>query len=355
VASRREVVWLEGSFNRKRSIVVRPISQQVVVVTGASSGIGRETAQQLARRGASVVLAARPSAALDAAAAEVEALGGTALAVPTDVSVWAEVQSLVAAAAERFGRIDTWVNAAAVSSYGDIASTPVEAITRLLEVDLLGQIHGVKAVLPVMREQGQGAIIGVSSALGVRSVPLQVPYCVAKHGLVALYEGLRLEEQRAKSGVSVTTILPGSINTPLFDVAPSWMGVRPAPIPPVYEASVAAQAILAAAEQPRRHVFVGGSAAQMAALQRLSPALSDRLLTVKDQIFVKQQRPDQPDQGENNLTEPRSGTGSVTGSFGAKSKSTSAYTSLVGLHHGRGRLLALAGGLAAAAALKRTR
>jgi NAD(P)-dependent dehydrogenase (short-subunit alcohol dehydrogenase family) len=336
-------------------LVARPISQQVVVVTGASSGIGRETAQQLARRGASVVLAARPSAALDAAAGEVEALGGTALAVPTDVSVWEQVQSLVAATTARFGRIDTWVNAAAVSSYGEIASIPVEAIARLLDVDLLGQIHGVKAVLPVMREQGQGTIIGVSSGLGVRSVPLQVPYCVAKHGLVALYEGLRLEEQHAKSGVSVTTILPGSINTPLFDVAPSWMGVRPAPIPPVYEPSVAAEAIVAAAEHPRRHVFIGGSAAQMAALQRLSPALVDRLLTVKEQIFVKQQRRDQPDQGQNNHDQPASGPGGVTGSFGANSKSTSAYTSLIGLHQARGRLIALAGGLAVARALRKTR
>jgi NAD(P)-dependent dehydrogenase (short-subunit alcohol dehydrogenase family) len=334
--------------------VARALSQQVVAVTGASSGIGRETAQQLARQGARVVLAARASEALDAAGVEVQALGGTGLAVPADVSQWEQVQALVSEVMRRFGRIDTWVNGAAVSSYGEVASTPIEAIQRVLEVDLLGQIHGVKAVLPIMREQGYGIIIGISSVLGVRSVPMQVPYCVAKHGLVALYEGLRLEEQRAKSGVEVTTILPSSVNTPLFDVAPSWMGVRPAPIPPVYEASVVAKAILAAAEQPRRHVFVGGAGAQLGALQRLSPALTDRLLMVKDQIFTRQQR-QQPDRGESNHDAPRSGPGAVMGSFGSTSKSTSAYTRLLGLHHQRGRALALAGTAAVVAKLRQAR
>lgn len=207
-------------------------SGQVVVITGASSGIGRETARQFATRGACLVLAARNEQALQAAADEVVDRGGTALVVPTDVAEWAQVQHLAQTARDRFGRIDVWVNNAVVSGYGELAALPVTAIDRILQVSLRGQVYGVKAVLPIMRGQGHGTIIGVSSGLGIRAVPLQIPYCMAKAGLVALYEGLRLEERRARSGVHVTTILPASVDTPYYDSAASLLGNRPAPIPP---------------------------------------------------------------------------------------------------------------------------
>lgn len=284
----------------------------VVVITGASSGIGRETARRFAAEGASVVLAARNDVALRAAAEEVSAAGGRPLVVPTDVAERAQVDALAAAALSAFGRIDVWVNNAGVSGFGELAELPVEAIERIIEVDLFGQIYGLKAALPVMRRQGHGTIIGVASLLGVRSVPLHVPYCVAKAGVVALYEGVQMEERRARSGVRLTTILPSAVDTPFYDVAPSWMGVRPAAIPPVYQPSAVAEAIVFAAHHPRRQIVVGGAGAALAAAQRVSPALTDRVLAFNDQIF-KRQRRSRPDHGESNLWEPAPGAGAIRG------------------------------------------
>jgi NAD(P)-dependent dehydrogenase (short-subunit alcohol dehydrogenase family) len=305
-------------------------SQRVVVITGASSGIGRATARQFAAQGAAVVLAARGEPALHATAEEVTQAGGTALVVPTDVAVWPQVQHLAQTAHERFGRIDVWVNNAAVSGYGELNTLPVEAIDRILDVDLRGQVYGVKAVLPILREQGHGAIIGVSSGLGVRAVPLMIPYCIAKSGVNALYEGLRLEERRAKSGVQVTTILPASTDTPFYDSARSWMGVRPAPIPPVYQPKAVAEAILFAADNPRRDIYIG-AAAQLGMLQRISPALTDRLLALGGQVFACQQR-DEPDRGQSNLIEPTPGEGAVDGGVVRFALPRSRWTRLIGFH-----------------------
>jgi len=304
--------------------------QRVVVITGASSGIGRESARLFAARGAAVVLAARGEPALHATAEEVTQAGGTALVVPTDVAVWAQVQHLGRAARERFGRIDVWVNNAAVSGYGELNTLPVEVIDRILDVDLRGQVYGVKAVLPILRAQRHGTIIGVSSGLGVRAVPLMIPYCIAKSGVNALYEGLRLEERHAKSGVRVTVILPASVDTPFYDSAASWMGVRPAPIPPVYQPRAVAEAIVFAADHPRRDIYVG-AAAQLAMLQRLSPALTDRLLTAGGQVFARQQR-NEPDRGQSNLTEPTPGNGAVDGGVVRFALPRSRWTRLVGFH-----------------------
>ena len=314
--------------------------QRVVVITGASSGIGRETARQFAGQGAAVVLAARGEQALQATADEVTEAGGTALVVPTDVADWSQVQRLAHAARERFGRIDVWVNNAAVSGYGELHTLPVEAIDRVLDVDLRGQVYGVKAVLPILRAQGHGTIIGVSSGLGVRAVPLMIPYCIAKSGVNALYEGLRLEERRARSGVRVTVILPASIDTPFYDAAASWTGRRPAPIPPVYQPRAVAEAIVFAVDHPRRDIFIG-AAAQLAMLQRLSPALTDRLLNVGGQVFERQQR-DQPDQGQSNLTEPTPGSGAVRGGVVRFALPRSRWTRMVGFHPAIARSVVIA-------------
>jgi NAD(P)-dependent dehydrogenase (short-subunit alcohol dehydrogenase family) len=329
------------------------VEGHVVVITGASSGIGRLTAARFGARGARVVLAARDAEALGAAAGEVEDAGGAALVVPTDVTRFAQVQALADAAVDRFGRIDTWVNGAAISAYGTLGELDVADIARVIDVDLMGQVHGVKAALPVMRAQGSGTIIAISSGLGARAVPLQVPYCAAKRAVIGLMEGLRMEEQHAKSGVVLTTVYPSSINSPLFDHASSAMGVRPAPVPPVYDPATAADAILFAATHPRRDIYVGAAARQLDLLERLSPALADRVLSIGAQTVRRQQR-DEPDAGQSNLYQPLNSAGSpVRGSFGRFALRRSAYTRTIGRYPTAAPVLGAA--VAAALAVRRSR
>lgn len=320
----------------------RPLGEQTVVIAGASSGIGREAARRFARAGARVVLAARDGVALEELAAEITGDGGQALAVTVDVAAWEDVRSLAERAVEEFGRIDTWVHAAAVSAYGEIAEVSVDDIERVIQVGLLGQVYGVKAALPVMRAQGGGTIIGISSVLGVRSIPIQGAYCAAKHGVEGFYEALRMEERRARTGVAVTTILPSTINTPFYDHVKSYMDERPAPLPPLYQPEAVAEAILHAAEHPGRQVVVGGVGALLAAMQRVSPALTDRLLAVGDQSVARQRR-GEPDPGQSNLHRPPAGPRRVHGSFDHLAMSSSAYTRWFAQHPGRVRALGMVG------------
>lgn len=316
----------------------------VVVITGASSGIGRATAQLFATRGSSVVLAARGLPALQATATEIETAGGQALVVQTDVTQEQQVQALAVAALERFGRIDTWVNGASVTTYGELIDTPTPDIAQTLQINLMGQVHGLKAALTVMREQRSGTIIAISSGLGARAVPLQAPYCASKRAVIGLMESVRMEEERAKSGVRLTTILPSSINTPLFDHALSTMGVRPAPVPPAYQPEVVARAIVFAATHPRRDIYVGAAARQLDLLERLSPALTDRLLATGGQVFRRQQRRREPDAGQTNLHQPSDrDSGAVHGQFGRLALRHSTYTATFGRHPQLGRATAAAG------------
>jgi NAD(P)-dependent dehydrogenase (short-subunit alcohol dehydrogenase family) len=316
----------------------RPVSNHVIVITGASSGIGRESAIVLGGRGASVVLAARNKAALHEVAREVERLGGIAEVVVTDVADWPQVERLAQAAVRRFGRIDTWVNNAAVSIYATVEELTVEEIERVLHVNLLGQIYGVKAALPHLTGQGRGTIINVASALADRAAPLQAAYCAAKHGVKGFTEALRLELARDHPGITVTLILPSSINTPLFSHARSKLGVKPQPIPPVYEPRVVAETILFAAEHPRRTIVAGGSGKLLVQAEKLSPTLLDWYLLQNERGFT-QQRTDQPDDGQDNLFAPMSGTGSATGEFGQRAQATSLYTRHLELHPNRKRAL----------------
>ena len=332
----------------------RPLNRQTIVITGASSGIGRETAVEAGKRGASVVLAARNEDALQEAARRIEQEGGRALVVPTDVGDWEQVERLAGAAVEHFGRIDTWVNNASVSTYAAVEETTAEEFDRVVQVNLMGTIYGVKAVLPYMKRQGEGTIINVGSVLSERSVPLQSGYCAAKHGVKGFTEALRMELAREKSGINVTLILPSSINTPFFNHARSKMGVKPQPIPPVYEPRVVAEAILFAAEHPRRDIFAGGAGKMFAVMEAISAPLVDRYMLQGDRMF-KQQQTDQPDDGRDNLFAPMNGGGRTRGDFGKGSWSASPYTRYLELHPNRKRLVLTAALVGVVALLQRAR
>lgn len=334
--------------------MTQPVNEQVVVITGASSGIGRAAALEFGRRGAKLVLAARNGEALHDLAAEIGAAGGEAQVVVTDVARREDVDRLAAEAVTRFGRIDTWVNNAAVVVYGTVLDTPVEEMEQIIQVNLLGQIYGMKAVLPPMIAQGHGTIINVASVEAERALPYHAAYSASKHGVKGFTEALRVELAHDHLEIQVTLILPGSINTPLFNHARSRLGVKPLPMPPVYEPETVAAAIVSAAEQPQRDIYVGSFSRLLTLLERLSPGVVDRMFLTGDMAF-RFQKTAEPDNGRDNLFGPLPERGAVQGDFSKLAKPVSLYTQLLELHPQRKWLLLGATAAGAAILLRRGR
>ena len=330
----------------------RPLGEQVVVITGASSGIGRETAELLASRGAAVVVAARNEDALNTLVTQIGASGGRAEAVVADVADPEQVERIGERAVARFGRIDSWVNNAAVSIYATVEQLEPAEMRRLIEVNLLGVMYGSRVALRLMKPQGSGTIINVGSALSDRAVPLQSAYSAAKHGIAGFSEALRLELERDDSGIGVVLIQPSSINTPFFSWARSKVGSQPQPIPPVYEPSVVAEAIAHAAEHGGRSIVVGGAGKLLTLGQWLSPSLVDRYLLQGDRGAATQVT-DQPDDGRDNLFEPSTGPGRSRGDFGEGAKPNSIYTRVFELRPNLKRALTGFGLLGALVAVRR--
>src|SRR5919109_4041428 len=257
---------------------LKPIDQQVVVVVGASSGIGRETARRFAKRGAKLVVSARSQPGLASLVAEIQGEGGVVTAIPADVAECAQVNAVAERAIEAYGRLDTWVHLAAVSVYAPFEQTTPEEFRRIIDVNLLGQVYGAMAALPHLRRVGRGALIHVSSVEARRALPLQSAYAASKHGMEGFLEALRLELQHEGVPISVTNILPASINTPLFNKARTKLGVKPAGMPPLYQPGLVAESILYAAEHPRRDLIGGGAGQAIRLLHRLCPLLADAYL-----------------------------------------------------------------------------
>ncbi len=257
---------------------LKPVSEQVVVVMGASSGIGRATALRFAGAGAKVVASARSEPGLASLVQEIRAAGGDAVAVPADVSRPAEVEAVAARAVAEYGRLDTWVHLAAVLVVAPFEKTTPEEFERVLAVNLLGQVNGARAALPHLRRAGGGALIHVTSMGARRGVPLQTAYIASKHGVAGFVETLRTELQREGAPIAVTNLMPATINTPLFDKARTKIGVKPVAPPPVYQPRVVVEAIVHAAQHPTRDMVVGGSARALLTSNLLAAPLVDVLM-----------------------------------------------------------------------------
>ena len=335
-------------------VSLKPIGEQVVVITGASSGIGRVTAKELAKHDARVVLAARNEHDLASAVTEIRDQGGRAVCQVCDVSDPAQVDALGDRAVREFGTIDTWVNNAGVGLYGRCTEVPIADMRRQFDVNYWGQVHGMLTAVKHLRQHGC-AIVNVASALADRAIPLQGNYCATKHAIKAFTDSLRMELEADGVPISVTLVKPGSIDTPLFQKAKTFMGVEPRPIPPVYAPDVVAEVILHAAQHAVRDVIVGGMGKIVSVGEKTSPRLTDKYMerssleSQKGETAASAERPA-------NLYSPLPQDGGEGGGFSGRVRKWSAYTEAA-LHPrvGMGVLAGAGVTLAAAARIVRRR
>ncbi|HLN24200.1 MAG TPA: SDR family NAD(P)-dependent oxidoreductase [Patescibacteria group bacterium] len=281
------------------------LGDQIVVVTGASSGIGRATAQAFARRGATLVLAARGVAGLEAAALECRELGGRALVVTTDVGDEAQMRRLADRAMRLFGRIDVWINGAAVGLYGRIEEVPGEAVRQVIQTNLLGTLFGTRIALPIFREQGRGVLINIASVEGCVGQPYSSIYAASKWAVRGVGECLRMEVADAP-GISVCTVLPGAVDTPLFQHAANYTGRAVQPLGRPLAAVRVAEEIVAVAGSPRRNAFIGADGiGLLLAAKQLAPGLVERGVAARVERNRFLDRPVPRSAG--NLTQPLPG------------------------------------------------
>lgn len=273
-----------------KNVRLKKLDEQVIVLTGASSGIGLVTARMAARRGARLVLAARNEEALRRLADEINAAGGACVYVVADVGEFEDVRRVAAEAVRRFGGFDTWVNNAGVSIYGRVLDVPLEDHRRLFETNYWGLVHGTQVAAEHLRARG-GALIQIGSVLSDRAIPLQGTYCATKHAVKGYTDALRMELEEEGAPVSVTLIKPAAIDTPYKEHALNLLPSEPENPPPVYAPETVAEAILHCAEHGGRDVYVGGGGKFLSLAGEYAPRLTDKVM---EAAFFPLQQKDEP-------------------------------------------------------------
>lgn len=315
---------------------------EVVVITGASAGVGRATAQLFASHGATLGLIARGEEALRATAREVEKLGGKALVLPADVADFEAIDRAADQIESRFGPIDIWINNAMVSVFSPVKRMQPEEYRRVTEVAYLGYVHGTLAALKRMLPRDRGKIVQVGSALAYRSIPLQSAYCAAKAAVRGFTESLRTELLHDESKVRVTSVHLPAINTPQFDWVKSRLPNRAQPVPPIFQPEVPARAIYWAAHNKRRELYVGAPTLKAVWGNVFVPGMLDRMFAMRgyeDQQTDEPERRDRP----NNLWDPVPGEHSAHGRFDPQARTWSPQFRF-GRHTTAARAVALLGG-----------
>jgi NAD(P)-dependent dehydrogenase (short-subunit alcohol dehydrogenase family) len=278
----------------------RPLNQQVVVISGAASGIGRATAKRFAAGGARVVVGGRSASGIAAILEDIQDAGGLGVGMEMDVSRRDQVEALADLAIRTYGRIDTWVNNAGVSIYSRFEDVTEDEVRRLFDVNFMGQMYGMWTALPLLRKNGGGTIINLASVVGKRGLPLQSFYSATKFAIVGLSEALRMELRTEKENIALCVICPPSVDTPFYDNALSKMGHCSKPLPIVLPADRVAKDIVRCAVHARREVWVGMIGKVFVTLSILFPWMMDRYIT---SLGYKAQMSDEPT-GEAALFQP---------------------------------------------------
>lgn len=305
------------------NLKLKKLSDQTIVITGASSGIGLITARMAAKRGARVVLNARNEEVLRRVAKEINDAGGEAIHVTGDVAQFDEVQNIADKAVQHFGGIDTWVNNAAVSIYGPVLDQSLEDHRRLFETNYWGLVHGCMVACTHLREHG-GALINIGSVLSDVAIPIQGTYCASKHAIKGYTDALRMELEEEGAPISVTLVKPSTIDTPYIKHAKNLLPVEPLNPPPVYAPDTVAEAILHCAEHPKREVYVGGGGKVLVEANHHAPWLTDKLM---EATFFDLQKSDRPTSSHrrDNLYAPSEG-GRERGEYPGHVAESSIYT-----------------------------